>query len=292
MEVTGDRDGLREACEAARAEGQTVGFIPTMGALHAGHRSLIARAREECGLVAVSIFVNPLQFGPSEDLASYPRDPDRDVALLERAGVDIAFTPSADEMYPSGRPDVTVDPGPIGERLEGASRPGHFRGVCTVVAKLFGLVGPSRAYFGEKDAQQLAVVRRMVADLDLPVEVVPCPTARERDGLAVSSRNARLSPDERHAAACLYESLARAAWLVEGGERDVGVLKAEMAKRVGMEPRARLDYVAVVDEDTFEEADRLRGRSRALIAAHIGSTRLIDNVLLRAGGVSENPPED
>ncbi|HZB03449.1 MAG TPA: pantoate--beta-alanine ligase [Actinomycetota bacterium] len=292
MEVTGDRDGLREACEAARAEGQTVGFVPTMGALHAGHRSLIARAREECGLVAVSIFVNPLQFGPSEDLASYPRDPDRDVALLERAGVDVAFTPSADEMYPSGRPEVTVDPGPIGERLEGGSRPGHFRGVCTVVAKLFGLVGPSRAYFGEKDAQQLAVVRRMVTDLDLPVEVVPCPTARERDGLAVSSRNARLSPDERQAAPCLYESLARAAWLVEGGERDVGVLKAEMAKRVGMEPLARLDYVAVVDEDTFEEVDRLRGRSRALIAAHIGSTRLIDNVPLRPGGVSENPPRD
>jgi pantoate--beta-alanine ligase len=292
MEVTGDRDGLREACEAARAEGQTVGFVPTMGALHAGHRSLIARAREECGLVAVSIFVNPLQFGPSEDLASYPRDSDRDVALLERAGVDVAFTPSADEMYPSGRPDVTVDPGSIGERLEGASRPGHFRGVCTVVAKLFGLVGPSRAYFGEKDAQQLAVVRRMVADLDLPVEVVPCPTARERDGLAVSSRNARLSPDERQAAVCLYESLARAAWLVEGGERDVGVLKAEMAKRVGMEPLARLDYVAVVDEDTFEEVDRLRGLSRALIAARIGSTRLIDNVPLRPGGVSENPPED
>jgi pantoate--beta-alanine ligase len=292
MEVTGDRDGLREACEAARAEGQTVGFVPTMGALHAGHRSLIARAREECGLVAVSIFVNPLQFGPSEDLASYPRDPDRDVALLERAGVDVAFTPSADEMYPSGRPEVTVDPGPIGERLEGGSRPGHFRGVCTVVAKLFGLVGPSRAYFGEKDAQQLAVVQRMVTDLDLPVEVVPCPTARERDGLAVSSRNARLSPDERQAAPCLYESLARAAWLVEGGERDVGVLKAEMAKRVGMEPLARLDYVAVVDEDTFEEVDRLRGRSRALIAAHIGSTRLTDNVPLRPGGVSENPPRD
>jgi pantoate--beta-alanine ligase len=292
MEVTGDRDGLREACEAARAEGQTVGFVPTMGALHAGHRSLIARAREECGLVAVSIFVNPLQFGPSEDLASYPRDPDRDVALLERAGVDVAFTPSADEMYPSGRPDVTIDPGPIGDRLEGASRPGHFRGVCTVVAKLFALVGTSRAYFGEKDAQQLAVVRRMVADLDLPVEVVPCPTTRERDGLAVSSRNARLSPDERQAAACLYESLARAAWLVEGGERDVGVLKAEMAKRVGMEPLARLDYVAVVDEDTFEETDRLRGRSRALIAAHVGSTRLIDNVPLRPGGVSENPPGD
>jgi pantoate--beta-alanine ligase len=292
MEVTGDREGLREACEAARAEGQTVGFVPTMGALHAGHRSLIARAREECGLMAVSIFVNPLQFGPSEDLASYPRDPDRDVALLERAGVDVAFTPSADEMYPSGRPGVTVDPGPLGERLEGASRPGHFRGVCTVVAKLFGLVGSSRAYFGEKDAQQLTVIRRMVADLDLPVEIVPCPTARERDGLAVSSRNARLSPDERQAAACLYESLARAAWLVEGGERDVGVLKAEMAKRVGMEPLARLDYVAVVDEDTFEEIDRLGGRSRALVAAHVGSTRLIDNVALRPGGVSENPPED
>jgi pantoate--beta-alanine ligase len=291
VEVTCDRDGLREACEDARGEGETVGFVATMGALHDGHRALMTRAREECGLVAVSIFVNPLQFGPQEDLAAYPRDRDADLAILERSGVDVAFLPDAEEMYPEGRPAVTVDPGPIGERLEGASRPGHFRGVCTVVAKLFGLVGPSRAYFGEKDAQQLAVVKRMVRDLDLPVEVVGCPTVREQDGLAVSSRNAYLSSEERSAARCLYEALARAAWLVEGGERDAGVLRAEMAKRIGHEPLARLDYVAVVDEDSFEEVDRVRGPSRVLVAAHIGSTRLIDNVPLRTGPVGENPTE-
>jgi pantoate--beta-alanine ligase len=291
VEVTGDRDGLREACEGARAEGETVGFVATMGALHDGHRSLVARAREECGLVAVSIFINPLQFGPEEDLAAYPRDRDADVALLERSGADVVFLPTAEEMYPSGRPEVTVEPGPLGERLEGASRPGHFRGVCTVVAKLFGLVGPSRAYFGEKDAQQLAVVRRMVRDLDLPVEIVGCPSVREQDGLAVSSRNANLSPEERAAAPCLYEALARAAWLVEGGELDAGALRAEMAKRIGHEPLARLDYVAVVDEQTFEEVGRLRGPSRALVAARIGSTRLIDNVPLRPGPVGENPTE-
>lgn len=291
MEVTGDRDGLRVACEGARSEGETVGFVATMGALHDGHRSLVDRAREECGVVTVSIFVNPLQFGAAEDLAAYPRDLDRDLAVLERSGADVVFTPTAEEMFPGGRPEVTIDPGPLGERLEGASRPGHFRGVATVVAKLFGLVGPSRSYFGEKDAQQLAVIRRMVRDLDLPVEVVGSPTARERDGLALSSRNGYLSPDERTAATSLYEALARAAWLVEGGERDAGVLRAEMAKRIGKEPVARLDYVAVVDEDGFEEVDGLRGPSRALVAARFGTTRLIDNVPLRPGGVGENRPE-
>jgi pantoate--beta-alanine ligase len=291
VEVTGDRDGFRDACEAARAEGETVGFVPTMGYLHRGHLSLVARALEECGFVAVSIFVNPLQFGPAEDLASYPRDLDHDVAECERAGVDVVFAPSEDEMYPAGRPEVTIDPGPLGERLEGAGRPGHFRGVGTVVAKLFGLVGPSRAYFGEKDAQQLAVLRRMVRDLDLPVEVVGCPTVREEDGLALSSRNAYLSPEERAAATCLYEALARAAWLAEGGETDAHVLKAEMAKRIGMEPLARIEYVAVVDEGTFEEVDRLRGPSRALVAAGFGKARLIDNVPLRPGPVGDNPPE-
>jgi len=281
VEVTRTRAAFREAAVEARAGGRVVGFVPTMGFLHDGHRSLMARARQETERVAVSIFVNPLQFGPEEDLAEYPRDLDRDLEACEKEGVDVAFVPDADEMYPGGSPDITVDPGPLGDRLEGAARPGHFRGVCTVVAKLLGIVGPCRAYFGEKDAQQLFIVRRMARDLDFPVEVVGCPTVREPEGLGISSRNTYLSPEEREAAACLYEALARAAWLVEGGERDARVLRAELARRIGAEPLAGLDYVAVVDEDTFEEVDQVWGPSRALVAARIGPTRLIDNLLLR-----------
>ena len=281
MEVIATREAFADATATARAEGRTVGFVPTMGFLHDGHRSLMTVAREETDLVAVSIFVNPLQFGPTEDLAAYPRGLDRDLEAVEREGVDVVFAPEADEMYPEGPPAVTVDPGPVGVRLEGAARPGHFRGVCTVVAKLLGMVGPCRAYFGEKDVQQLFIVRRMVRDLDLPAEIVGCPTVRERDGVALSSRNTYLSAEERGAAPCLYEALARAAWLVEGGERDARVLRAELARRIGAEPLAALDYVAVVDEDTFEEVDRVRGPVRALVAARIGSTRLIDNLLLR-----------
>jgi pantoate--beta-alanine ligase len=280
MEVIGERRRFREACQEARLEGRTVGFVPTMGFLHQGHVSLLRRARGECGFLAMSTFVNPLQFGPSEDLAAYPRDLQRDLTLAGEEGVDVVFDPEAEEMYPGGRAEVTVDPGPMGNRLEGASRPGHFRGVCTVVAKLFGLVGPCRAYFGEKDAQQLAVISRMVAHLEMPVEVVACPTVREPDGLALSSRNTYLSPEERTAARSLYEALARVAWLVEGGERDPNVLRAEMAKRIGAEPLASLDYVAVVDEATFDEIDRLEGPSRALVAARVGKARLIDNVRL------------
>jgi pantoate--beta-alanine ligase len=280
VEVTGERLGFREACEAARMEGSVIGFVPTMGALHDGHLSLVARARDHCDVVASSIFVNPLQFSPSEDLASYPRDLDRDLNLLDKEGVDIVFAPDQDEMYSGGPPGVTVQAGPLGEILEGASRPGHFDGVCTVVAKLFGIVGQCRAYFGEKDAQQLAIIQRMVMDLDMPVEVVACPTMREEDGLAMSSRNAYLSPDERAAATCLYEALARAAWLVEGGEREAAVIKAEMAKRIGAEPLADLDYVALVHEGTFTEVGRLDGPARALVAAGIGTTRLIDNLLI------------
>jgi pantoate--beta-alanine ligase len=281
VEVIRTRAAFREAAVEARAGGRVVGFVPTMGFLHDGHRSLMARARQETELVTVSIFVNPLQFGPQEDLAEYPRDLDRDLETCEKEGVDVAFVPDADEMYPGGSPDITVDPGPLGDRLEGAARPGHFRGVCTVVAKLLGMVGPCRAYFGEKDAQQLFILRRMARDLDLPAEVVGCPTVREPDGLGMSSRNTYLSPEEREAAACLYEALARAAWLVEGGERDARVLRAELARRIGAEPLAGLDYVAVVDEGTFEEVDGVRGPSRALVAARIGPTRLIDNLLLR-----------
>jgi pantoate--beta-alanine ligase len=278
VEVIGERRRFRELCQEVRLQGRTVGFVPTMGFLHEGHVSLLRRAREECDVVAMSIFVNPMQFGPSDDLAAYPRDLQRDLAVAEKEAVDIAFNPEAEEMYPGGRPELTVDPGPLGDRLEGASRPGHFRGVCTVVAKLFGLAGPCRAYFGEKDAQQLVVIRRMVADLDMPVEVVDCPTVREPDGLALSSRNTYLSSEEREAARCLYEALARAAWLAEGGERDPNVLRAEMAKRIGAERLASLDYVAVVDDASFEEIDRLEGPSRALVAARVGKARLIDNV--------------
>ena len=255
-----------------------------MGAFHDGHLSLIRRARDECGTVAVSIFVNPLQFGPAEDLATYPHDLDRDLALAEAERVDVVFAPNEQEMFPSGRPDVTVDPGPLGERLEGASRPGHFRGVLTVVAKLFHLVGPSRAYFGEKDFQQLVLVRRMAAELSFPVDVVGCPTVRGPDGLAMSSRNAHLTAEERRAALCLFEGLQAAEKRVRDGEADASGVAAEMAGRVEAEPRADLDYAAVADEQTLEHIDRIEGPARALVAARVGKTRLIDNLRLVAAG--------
>ncbi len=232
--------------------------------------------------------MNPLQFGPGEDLAAYPRPRTRDEAVAASLGCDLLFTPDESEMYPEGRPQVTIDPGPLGERLEGTSRPGHFRGVLTVVAKLFNMVGPCRAYFGEKDAQQLAMVRRMVADLSAPVTVVPVPTVREIDGLALSSRNAYLSLDERRAAPALFDALSAAATLARRGERDPNVLKAEMAKRIGAEPLARLEYVAVVDDRTWEETERIAGPARAVVAARIGPARLIDNLLLPA--TMENMP--
>jgi pantoate--beta-alanine ligase len=251
-----------------------------MGHLHEGHASLVRRARRENETVVVSIFVNPLQFGPGEDLATYPRDLDRDLAGLKEEEADLVFTPAAGEMYPSGEALVTVDPGELGQRLEGAARPGHFRGVCTVVAKLFGIVGPCRAYFGEKDAQQLAVVRSMVRELAMPVTVLGCETVREADGLAMSSRNVALSAEERQAALCLSEALFAARDLAREGERDGNVLRAEMAKRIGAEPLARIDYVAAVDERSFVEIDALDGPARALVAARVGRTRLIDNVRL------------
>jgi len=283
MEVTGSLAEARELCAKARGEGLAVGFVPTMGALHQGHGRLIKAAREECEFVVLSIFVNPLQFGPSEDLAAYPQPFDRDRAVAQSLGVDLLFAPSREEMFPDGEPTVTVDPGPLGDRLEGMSRLGHFRGVLTVVAKLFNVIGPSRAYFGEKDAQQLALVRRMVSDLDFPVSVAGVPTVREIDGLALSSRNAYLGPAERRTAPVLFDALSAAAALVRQGERNAHVINAEMAKRIGDEPLAHLDYVAVVDDSTWEALDTIDGPARALVAARIGPARLIDNLLLPVG---------
>ena len=280
MEVIRAIAMARKACDAARSAGRTVGFVPTMGAFHDGHVSLMRRARDERDAVVVSIFVNPLQFGPGEDLSRYPRDEERDLSMAGELGVDVVFAPNIQEMYPAGEPAVSVDPGPLGDRLEGAVRPGHFRGVATVVAKLFEVVGPSTAYFGEKDAQQLAVIRHMVRDLSFPIDVVGCPTVRELDGLAMSSRNAYLSPVQREAAGCLFLALSEAAEMARGGERDAARLVAAMAREIGATPEARIDYAAVVDEERFEEVGTISGPARALVAAKFGETRLIDNLLL------------
>jgi len=274
---------LRGIADAARRDGRGVGFVPTMGAFHDGHRSLIERARRETEQVVVSIFVNPLQFPDPRDLERYPRTRDRDLRDAERLGVDVVFAPDEREMYPGGEPAVTVDPGPLGDRLEGAARPGHFRGVATVVAKLFHAVGPCRAYLGEKDAQQLAVIRWMVRDLEFPIEVVACPTLRESDGLAMSSRNALLSPEDREAAGSLFLALSEAAERARAGERDAAALVAVMAREIGGTPGARLDYAAVVDDETFEDVRMLERPARALVAARFGDLRLIDNLLLPTG---------
>jgi pantoate--beta-alanine ligase len=282
VEVTRTVAVTLAAAERARAEGRTVGLVPTMGALHGGHVSLLRRARAERDLVVMSLFVNPLQFGDPGDLAAYPGDEDADLVVAEREGADVVFAPSIEEMIPPGPVEtrITVDPGALGERLEGASRPGHFRGVATVVAKLFHSVGPCAAYFGEKDAQQLAVIRRMVRDLSFPVELVACPTVREPDGLAMSSRNGRLTPEQREAAPCLFLALSEAAAAARGGERDATTLVAIMAREVGATAQARLDYAAVVDEETFEEVRTIERPARALVAARFGDVRLIDNLLL------------
>jgi pantoate--beta-alanine ligase len=279
VEVIAERAAFRAACNAARAGGHSVGLVPTMGALHEGHRALLAAARERCGFVGMTLFVNPLQFGPGEDLRTYPRTLDADLEIAERAGADIVFRPSVAEMYPGGEPQVRVDPGPLGDRLEGAARPGHFRGVLTVVAKLFGLAGPCHAFFGEKDAQQLALIRRMVLDLDLPVEIVACPTVREADGLATSSRNVRLSPDERAAAPVLWQALTEGRALVSRGVHEARRIRETLVGTVTSQPLARLDDAAVVDVETWEEVERIERPVRLLLAARFGATRLIDNTV-------------
>lgn len=269
---------LRATIDAARAEGRTVGFVPTMGYLHEGHASLMRRAREETDVVVVSIFVNPLQFGEGEDLDTYPRDLDRDTAVCEAAGVDLLFTPTVDEMYPGGPVLTTVSVAGVSEGFEGEHRPTHFAGVATVVAKLFAIVGPCRAYFGAKDFQQVAVVARMVRDLSFPVQVVACPTVRERDGLALSSRNTYLTPEERAAAPVVHRALQAGRAAILAGERDAAAVRTLMAEIIEAEPLAELDYVAVVETDSFTVPDRLVGNLRLLAAVRFGRARLIDNV--------------
>jgi pantoate--beta-alanine ligase len=270
--------GFRRALDEVRRSGATVGFVPTMGYLHDGHASLMRAAAADCDVAVASIFVNPLQFAANEDLSTYPRDLDRDLALAEAAGVAHVLHPSTDEMYPGGPVLTTVTVAHLTARFEGAARPEHFAGVATVVAKLFAIVGPCRAYFGEKDYQQLAVVRRMAADLSMPVEVVGCPIVREPDGLAMSSRNVYLSDAQRAAAPVLHRSMLAAAELAAAGERSVAEVEAVVADAVAAEPEAELDYAALVDAATLEPASVVGGEQRLLVAARFGRTRLLDNL--------------
>jgi pantoate--beta-alanine ligase len=275
MQVVETIAGMRDWRSAVTGP---VGFVPTMGYLHEGHLSLVRRAREENAAVAVSIFVNPTQFGPAEDLEKYPRDIERDLAMLEPL-TDAVFLPTAAMMYPPGF-NSWIEVGAITEVLEGAARPGHFSGVATVCAKLFNIVRPARAYFGQKDAQQLAVIKKMIADLDMDLEIVACPTVREPDGLAMSSRNTYLNAEERRAALVLFRALtlAREGW--RNGERDAGRLGREMTALIEKEPLAQIDYVSVADAATLRELDQIDRPALVSLAVRIGKTRLIDNMVL------------
>jgi pantoate--beta-alanine ligase len=272
---------MQAACRHVRGSAHSLGLIPTMGALHAGHLSLVSAALAQNDAVAASIFVNPTQFGPNEDYAAYPRAFDEDCSKLSSAGVHLLFAPSATEMYPPGN-TTFVDPGPVATRLDGASRPGHFRGVATIVARLFNIVAPDRAYFGQKDAAQVAVLRNIVRDLNLPVELVVCPIVREPDGLALSSRNRYLSPAERSRALVLSRALRAAESLARSGETRAEALRAAMLAVFAdsNNPEVALDYAAVVDPDTLLPVADTRNGALLAVAAFIGATRLIDNLLL------------
>lgn len=268
---------LKQELEPIRRSGVTVGFVPTMGYLHEGHLSLMRKSVEECGFTVVSIFVNPTQFGPGEDYDRYPRDLERDLSMCESVGVDLVFAPGVSEMYePDACTRVTVSG--LTQNLCGRSRPGHFDGVTTVVCKLFNMVRPDRAYFGQKDAQQVAVVRRMVRDLNIPVEVREMPTIREPDGLAMSSRNVYLSPDQRRAALSLHRSLRTAADMIEKGERSAAKIRERMIDIILSSGLAELDYVEIVDADSLRNIDTLKGEVLIAVAVKFGQTRLIDNI--------------
>jgi pantoate--beta-alanine ligase len=279
MQICATISEARAACDDVRASRKRLGLVPTMGALHEGHLSLVRAAKTQCDAVVVSIFVNPTQFGPTEDLAKYPRQFERDCALLEKENVDIVFAPSVEEMYVTAESTwVTVEG--LSDKLDGRSRPGHFRGVTTVVAKLFHVIEPDVAFFGQKDAAQVAVIRRMVRDLNFPVEIAVCPIVREPDGLAMSSRNAYLNPDERQRALVLQRSLRRVEEKFRAGERNTATLVAAAKQMIADEPQVRLDYFEIVDPDTLDPIDQISRPALAAVAAYVGSTRLIDNVVL------------
>ncbi|NPV70273.1 MAG: pantoate--beta-alanine ligase [Firmicutes bacterium] len=279
MKVVNTVADVRLNVAAARAAGKIVGFVPTMGYFHDGHLTLMRRARERCGFVVVSLFVNPLQFGPSEDFSHYPRDPERDSRLAESTGIDVLFIPSTEEMYPEGF-KTHVEVGEITGVLCGRSRPGHFRGVATVVTKLFNIVQPDVAFFGEKDYQQVVVVTQMVRDLNMPLDIVPVPTVREPDGLAMSSRNVYLSPEERRAALVLNRSLRQALEMARSGERVARRLRDLVAHSIAREPLARIDYVEIRHPVTLKEIEDLGDGAVLAVAVYFGKTRLIDNVAL------------
>ena len=279
MKIWDSIEDMRAACRGVRLGGRRLGFVPTMGALHEGHLSLVRAAKADCDVVAASIFVNPTQFGATEDLGRYPRTFDRDRELLENDGVELLFAPSVGEMYPGGAVTwVTVEG--LSDKLDGRSRPGHFRGVTTVVAKLFHVVEPDAAFFGQKDAAQVAIIRRMVRDLNFPVEIVACPTVREQDGLAMSSRNAYLDVQERKRALVLYRSLRRVRTLWEGGEGSAEKLMAAGRKEVAGEESVGIDYFEIVDPESLDPVERVKSGTLVAVAALVGTTRLIDNILL------------
>lgn len=279
MQIVSTVEEVREQVKAWRQQGLSVGLVPTMGYLHEGHKSLIDKAVEQNDRVVVSVFVNPIQFGPGEDLATYPRDLERDAALCENAGASLIFHPEPENMYFDDF-CTYIDMSGLTEGLCGKTRPTHFRGVCTVVGKLFNIVEPDRAYFGQKDAQQLAVIRRMVRDLNFNLEIVGCPIIREEDGLAKSSRNTYLSPEERQAAVILHKGLEKGEELVRGGEKSAAVVKKAIRDIIESEPLARVDYVDIVDFDNIQEIDTLGDSVLAAVAVYIGKTRLIDNFIV------------
>jgi pantoate--beta-alanine ligase len=278
MQVVHTKARLRAVLEQARAGGRTVGFVPTMGYLHAGHAALIHRARQENDVVAVSVFVNPTQFGPSEDLAAYPRDAERDMTLMRAQGTDVAFFPSVEELYPDGYTTYVQVEGPMTQTLCGRSRPGHFRGVATIVTKLFHLVAPDRAYFGQKDCQQVAVIERMVRDLDFDLEIVACPTVREADGLALSSRNVYLSESQRAQAPRISQALYEAREMIQNGERRAAPLAERIKKIIVTIDSATIDYVSIAAARTLADLETLSGEVLIAVAVKVGRTRLIDNI--------------
>jgi pantoate--beta-alanine ligase len=281
MEVISKTNKLKAVLRKARCASLRIGFVPTMGALHAGHLALVQRAREAADLLLVSIFINPTQFGPSEDFEKYPRNLSHDVELLTKLGVDYVFAPGQEEIYPKGF-DTFVEVKDLSAPLCGLSRPGHFRGVATVVAKLFSIVQPTIAFFGQKDAQQAILIKKMTADLDFPVEIRISPIVREADGLAMSSRNAYLSPEERAAAGVLYRSLKQAAGLVMEGERSAANIRKRIEAEIEREPLARTEYIEIVDTKDLAVVEKIRGEILIALAVFIGKTRLIDNLLVSA----------